>query len=316
MNIFRLFRAAIALVGLAGCGATAVGTGDLNPAPPATAVPSPVAAATATPAGDDLAALSDEFVSSASLAEWQDLARVEGWPDWIEQADVDTTSPGQLYLAPAASGWYEDYRGVYLFKEVDGDFDVRTRILATGKTTEVPTRTFSLSGLMVRAPRDITMETWQPNGENWLFITTGYGDEDPRRIGKPQIETKTTKNSSSRLELIVVKPGWVELRVVRLGPTFAMLYRGEGDPWQVSKVYYRPDLPERLQVGLNAYSSWGVDRGGGPEVFNRTPLHGPGDLIVRSEYVRFSRPPVSAEFRAEAADGTISHNALLAALGE
>ncbi len=41
----------------------------------------------------------------------------------------------------------------------------------------------------------------------------------------------------------------------RIGVTFLGLYRSESEGWQLSKCFTRPDLPETLQVGLNAYSS-------------------------------------------------------------
>jgi regulation of enolase protein 1 (concanavalin A-like superfamily) len=249
--------------------------------------------------------LSDEFDQADSLQAWQDHAAVEGWPNWIEQVDVNTTSAGHLYLVPATSGWFRDDRGVFLFKTVTGDFDVTTRILATGKAQELPSRTYSLSGLMVRAPRDVTADTWTPGGENWLFITTGYGDERPGNLaGKPQIETKTTRNSESDLTLRVVPPGWIDLRVVRVGANFLMLYRSEGKPWQISRRFIRPDLPATLQVGLNAYSA-DMSVRGPQDMRDTTPTS--GDLVVRSEYVRFQRPHMEADLRARAAEGELTN---------
>jgi hypothetical protein len=309
------------LIILAGCGAPADASGGtLAPTP----VPSPPTPAppTAPPASkeapqDDLAPLSDEFDNAQSLTQWRNLATVNGYPNQIETVDVNTTSPGQLFVAPYTSTWFEDYRGVYLYKEVTGDFDVTTRIQATGKHGPIPDRTFSLAGLMARAPRDITMDTWVPGHENWVFITTGYGDNEPRRAGKQQIETKTTVNSHSVLELVPVTTGWVDLRVVRIGPTFLMLYRPDGGAWILSKRYTRTDLPPTLEVGLNAYTNWeAID--GDAATFNRTLVTKPrftADLQVHSDYIRFRRPQVADSVRARIAGEGLNNAEWLQAIG-
>ena len=111
---------------LAGCGTPVPASNTVVAAPPrltATTQSSPAAAPsstarpmpTASPApaagaaedldpAHDLAALSDEFDDPRSLASWKELAQVEGFPNWIEQLDVNATSPGELYLVPRQSG--------------------------------------------------------------------------------------------------------------------------------------------------------------------------------------------------------------------
>lgn len=296
---------ALFIVALTACGTAPAASGVESAAPAATTTE----AATTIPAlkessVDDLVPLSDEFDDARSLTTWKELATVEGFPNRVQTLDVDTTSPGHLYLVPYTCTWFQDYRGVFLFKEITGDFDVRTRIHATGKETEVPVRHYSLTGLMARAPRDITPETWEPWQENWMFITTGYGDAHPRRAGKPQIETKTTKDSDSMLSLIVSRTGWVELRMVRLGANFLMLYRFEGEDWKLSRRFVRPDLPPTLQVGLNAYTN---SQAIPPDqaAFIREPTTEPGDLIVRNDYVRFQRPRVPEELQQRIDEGTL-----------
>lgn len=259
---------------------------------------------------DDLSALSDEFNDAASMHSWKNLSAVEGWPSQIEKMDVNATSPGALYLVPYTSTWFEDYHGVFLYKEVTGDFMVTTRIKANGKHSAVPTSAFSLTGIMARAPREgLTPDTWTPNHENWVFITTGVGHAAE---GEPQIETKTTVNSVSDLRLIPSSMDWLDLRVVRVGQTFAMLYRLPGKPWTLSRCFDRPDLPQRLQVGLNAYTDWGPINSqfyNNEGAFNRTLLKGPQthpDLIMRDDYIHFVRPPVPDVVKAQIASGSLA----------
>lgn len=266
----------------------------------------------------DLDVLSDEFNDASRLAEWKDQATVEGWPSMIETVDTNTSSAGHLYLVPTTSGWFEDFRGVLLYKDVTGDFDVTTRILATGKNGELPQRTYSLTGLMARTPRTVTMDTWQSKQENWVFITTGYGDNRPGLAGSAQIETKTTVNSISNLVLKAIPSGWVELRVVRVGSHFVMMYRVADKAWTISKRYNRKDMPETLQVGLNAYTNW-ESFTSDAATFNREMEANPRfqpDLVVRSDYVRFRRPQLSDADRNSIASGKVSSVDLIKLLGD
>lgn len=291
--------------------------------PVARAVPDePTEVAISTPTSapqDDLAPLSDEFSRAGSLSMWHDHAAAEGWPSQVEQLDVNTTEPGSLYLVPLTSTWFEDYRGVFLYKTITGDFDVVTRVKTTGKQSAVPQRQYSLAGLMVRAPRNVTPTSWTPQHENWLFITTGYGQPDgTMAAGTPQIETKTTTNSRSTLTLKPSATGWLELRVVRLGGTFVMLYRLPDGGWQISSRFVRNDMSATVQVGLNAYTNWESIRTA-PSEFNKTvdmhPLFAP-DLIVRSDYVRFRRPVVPHTVTTQLGNGKMTNADLISALGD
>jgi hypothetical protein len=238
----------------------------------------------------DIAPLSDDFDNPASLAAWTSHAAAEGWPEMIAKVDVGRTVPGSLYLEPHTSGWYADFRAPFLFRTVAGDFDVVTRLRAAGKSTAVPTVTWSLAGLMAREPRSTTMETWAPRGENWVFATTGAA----ARPGVPVLETKTTVNGRSALNLHPVKEGWIELRMVRVGPDFLILYREDGErAWTLQERFFRPDLPQTLQVGVNAYTGWDAmpELWNDPAAYNRQVLTGrAADLALTVDYVRFARP--------------------------
>jgi hypothetical protein len=50
--------------------------------------------------------------------------------------------PGMVvYIEPYTSTWFDDYRGVFLYKEITGDYIVSTRVRATGKGSATPTST-------------------------------------------------------------------------------------------------------------------------------------------------------------------------------
>ena len=321
----------LVVIGLASCSTTSQQT--RTPAASVTSAPSalaqscrsaePGAQATttsATPArvADDLTALSDEFDQAGTLAQWKDLATVEKFPSKAARLDINTTSPGQLYIEPYTSTWFEDYRGVFLYKEVSGDYMVTARVRASGKSSDTPTSAFSLSGVMSRAPRNITMDSWTPHGENWLFIATGYGNGG---IDGPQFETKTTTNSASTLWLMPGRADWVNLRILRVGEVFLMLYQFSDGPWTLSRCFDRPDLPQTLQVGIHAYTDWNTITTRYPddaEGFNRATLTGLDthpDLIVRDDYMRFQRPAFPGALKQRLAAGAATVEDVLNSLG-
>lgn len=272
----------LALLTLSGCIVTRL------PAPTARlAADEQQLAAPDVPPPDELAALDDEFDDPASLAGWQSFSRAEGWPDQATQIDVDLASPGHLTFVPHTSFWLYDYHAPFLFREVSGDFVVTTRVRVTGATTEVPHRGYSL---MARAPHPEGSRAWRKGQEQWIFITTGTGDGDV-----PQIETKNTVGSVSRLQLSPGKSGWVELRLVRRGATFLLFRRFAGEGWVLARREDKPEMPATLQVGLIAYTDWESSRS--YFIFNRVRAYnsrvlvrGKPDLVARFDWIRFRRP--------------------------
>ena len=244
-----------------------------------------------------IASMSDEFDTPASLGRWTSHGAAEGWPEMIRTVNVDGTARGALYLEPAVSGWYADFRGPFLFQEVTGDFTATTRVRARGTDGALPSVTWSLAGLMVREPRGTTAQTWEPRAENWLFATTGIAGQP----GQPVLETKTTVNGRSALNLHPVPAGWLELRIVRVRADFLVFYRAEGEArWTLQERFFRPDLPRTLQVGVNAYSGWDLvpELWNDPAAFNRTVLADRRtDLAAEFDYVRLDRPQVPQALR-------------------
>ncbi|HRQ65026.1 MAG TPA: hypothetical protein PKZ76_09210 [Xanthomonadaceae bacterium] len=256
------------------------------------------------PAADDLCPLSDEFDDSATLADWSRLYEVEGWPDQLENWDIAIGQAGHMTLLPYTSSWYEDLRGVLVFKPVTGDFVVSTRFTAGNRAqTGAPQALFSLAGLFIRAPRDIqSPDDWTPGGENYVFLSAGSADSP----GNYQYEVKTTIDSESTLHITSACETTCdplrtfELRAARLeGDHMIMLRREPGSTWQVHRRYPRNDLPENLQVGVTSYTDWGSiigvywpdDQFG----HNNTVItDGNPDLLARFEYVRFRRPAIPA----------------------
>ncbi len=277
---------------------------------------------------DDLCALSDEFDDPATLAQWSRLYQVEGWPDQLQSWDIGVSRPGHMRVLPYASSWFEDLRGVLVFKPVTGDFQVSTRFFASNRAqTGAPNALYSLAGLFVRAPRDIEDPSdWTPGGENYVFLSAGSADQP----GTYQYEVKTTEDSESILQISNACDTpcdalqVFELRAARLeGQHFIMLRREPGSPWQVHRRYPRNNMPPTLQVGVTGYTDWGSING----VYwphnqfghnNTVILDGNPDLHADFDHVRFQRPriPAALQGRDFSNPAAVSDAELLSFLGD
>ncbi len=247
----------------------------------------------------DLSSLSDEFDNPSTLSDWQRIYEVEQWgADQLEGYDISATRPGWLRMVPYTSVWFEEWRGALAFKEVTGDFMVTTHVQPTNRSgTGAPGSQFSLAGIMIRTPRNITRETWTPGGENYIFLSMGAAG-DP---GTFQFEVKTTVDSHSNLVYIDANSSEATIRSARLGNYFLMLRRAPGEDWVVHRRYFRDDMPDRLQVGMTCYTDWPTGSTFEPYVHNQVTITtGNPDLIADFDYFRYA--PVVLPATLEGAD--------------
>ena len=145
----------------------------------------------AASAGASPAALSDEFDDAASLARWTIFDGDFG-PSAVRVAD------GALDVVTPTSWWVNGDRAFYLHKRVTGDFVATARVNVTGVDGPMPTRNWSLSGLLVRSASS------RPERENRVALRTGVVD------GSWPFERKTTVASQSVLVLSSAPGGWTE----------------------------------------------------------------------------------------------------------
>lgn len=241
---------------------------------------------------DDLTPLSDEFGDSSSLSNWSRVFEVEGWgADQMESIDIDASRSGYLTMVPKTSSWYRDWRGILLFKRVTGDFVATMEVEPRNRAkTGAPGSSYSLAGIMARAPRDNVMapENWTAGGENYLFLSMGTAN-DP---GNYQFEVKSTVSSNSSLGIDEGAPRAV-IQIVRLGGFFLVLRKLEGSEWEVHRRYQRSDLPDTLQVGITVYTDWEPVSLMEPFAHNQASIDGNNpDLDAAVDYFRYSRPRV------------------------
>jgi hypothetical protein len=292
----------------------------------------------------EIAPLSDEFDDPNSIADWQRINEVEGWnADQLQLWNVDQTQSGRMVMQPHTVVWYENWRGPMVFKEVAGDFVFTTEVhigdrddVGGSDADDVPNdAAYSLGGLMIRTPRDITDPAvdWQPgsqlddgtnNGENYVFLSLGHGVD-----GQFSFEVKTTRNSSSQLELtpLGMTANTATLRIARIGTSVITMYRLPGEDWTVHRRFDRPDMPETLQLGMVTYTDWNKASDFDPFVHNSTVLQSgvvdptPAepfnpDLVASFEYARFARPDVPVELSGVDLVNAASDEQLLSFLGD
>ncbi len=213
--------------------------------------------ATSAPAATS--SLGDEF-TDPSLTGWQATTG--------DITDGGTTrwgvENGQLVVHVAQSSWVNGRHAFYLWKMVEGDFDVSARVLTTGESGRLPTGDWSLSGLLVRDPR-----ADETASEQWLGWTVG------RVRGRNVLERKTTENGVSQLVLLPARALRVDLRIVRRGASFTLYRRYPGKTWVKIYRYTRPDLGSTLQIGIDAQSGYGTR----------------ADLVARIDWLRAAATP-------------------------
>lgn len=197
---------------------------------------------------DDIADLSTTFDEASALEAWSEHLPEGFTRKWQEPRVEDS----KLVPEPVSSGWFEDNQAGHLYHQIAGDFIATTRIEVTGTEAELPQTSFSLAGLFIRAPRDVSAATWIPGQENWLFFSIGTAAP----AGEPHYELKTTTNSLSTLQILPAPAGPVDLRIARHGEIFTLLTRPEDGEWAVMDQIIRPDLPLVLNVGLTAYADY------------------------------------------------------------
>lgn len=194
--------------------------------------------------GGGLSSLSDAFEGDTLDDAWSIFN-----PDVF---DV-TVADGALSLSMTTPAlWFQAGNGALVHKLVRGDFRA-TAVVHARKNTDpeaLPDVAVQLGGIMARDPAG----TDQGGEENYVFIVVGRDEDDV------SVETKSTTDSVSDY----VGPSWpsgdAELRMCRLGSTFHLYKRGVGaGTWELATSYDRPDLPDELQVGMNAYTAVSPD---------------------------------------------------------
>jgi hypothetical protein len=269
-------------------------------------------------AADDLTPLGDDFAGTSLSADWKAFHQEFGWPDKVKALQV---SDGVLRLEPYNSAWVRDLNAPFLFKAIQGDFDVRARVRVRNAAGGPPASTWSLGGLMARVPNRSTARGLDPARRELALHhhRRGAGARAARH-----------RNQGHLQQLLVPQAppfdaGWVELRLVRVGMVLVALARAEGGEWRVRDRFYRMEFRPDMQVGLIAYAG-SDDTPPGPEdperlnrEVNKTART---DMVMEADWIRFARPAVRSnpDWRVEVtanplADPNLSEADILRRLG-
>jgi len=240
--------------------------------------------------------LSDEFESPCALYDWTDVSDHEGWDaSHLEVKNTDISNTGQLTMMPYTTGWYQNYRSTLLFKEVSGDFTFTTYVSASNRAEDdMPGSLYSLAGIMIRTPRpeDAAINNWQTGMANYVFMALGFAATNhPTCQGcqGPHFEVKSTTNSNSNLRVESIGSLEAEIRMVRVNDAVLVLYKTPGDDYIVHQRYYRPDMPDTVQIGFVTYTDWANVSGMQPYFHNsndHTSASFQPDLIAKFDYGR------------------------------
>jgi hypothetical protein len=141
--------------------------------------------------------------------------------------------------------WGKKSSGPMIYRNAEGNFFfsslIRTRKYSD--TLTHPTeKAWQLGGIILRDPAD--------EEENNIFIAVGRKDADL------YLEVKSTSNGKSVTNNYRWPSGDAELMIRRETSVFGLYARpyGTKGEWLRISTYYRPDLPNKLQAGVIAYS--------------------------------------------------------------
>lgn len=163
-----------------------------------------------------------------------------------------SVSGGELHITPTAGGapdlWFEDGEGVHVYKEVVGDFDVRTVISTedAGSPGTDPPTAYQLGGILARDPASTSGD------RNTVHVALGTGSAGQG----VSYEYKSTDGSVSDWMTTPTASRSGELRLTRVGTTVTMYWRANAvDAWTSINSFIRADLPATLEIGPMAYSA-------------------------------------------------------------
>lgn len=202
----------------------------------------------------------DEFNDPLTINNWKDINVEEAWGiNQLEWISIDDSLSGHMQLAPITSSWYNEYRGAYMYKQIEGDFVLTIKMNSSARDgVSVPSSAYSLAGIFARIPQDYPNGAlgeggWENNQQNYIFLSSGRANNQTT-----QLEVKSTVNSSSTLSITDIDTAAVQLRLARSGPILLLLYRLEGadQDWIVHQRYLRNDFPELIQLGIVSYTDW------------------------------------------------------------
>ena len=176
-------------------------------------------------------------VPTGIMSDWQYLNRNL----FVSYQKNDT-----ITMIPIMKCWWEDEKsGGMLFKEMNEDFSIETKInISKSNTVEMPDKGFQQAGIIIRKKDD--------QKENYIFLSIGTGGNPT-----PKVSFKKTTESKSKTfaEKVESMNGW--LRIEKKGNKLIALYRSEtNNEFKKIGEYSSDWLNSQFQIGLAVYAGF------------------------------------------------------------
>ena len=182
----------------------------------------------------------EQSIAGKQINDWQYMNRNL----FVSYQDRDT-----ITMIPIMKGWWEDEKaGGMLFKEINGDFSIETKInISKSNSTEMPDKGFQQAGIMIRKKDD--------QNENYVFLSIGTGGNSTPKISFKKTTDGKSKTFAEKMENM---NGW--LRLEKRGNKIIALYKSENNN-EYKKIgeFANEWLNSAIQIGLAAYAGFPGD---------------------------------------------------------
>jgi hypothetical protein len=179
-------------------------------------------------------------VSGKAVNDWQYM----NGNLFVSYQDEDT-----ITMIPIMKGWWEDEKSAgMLFKEMNGDFSIETKIdITKTNSAEMPDKGFQQAGIMIRKKDD--------QKENYVFLSIGTGGNPTPKISFKKTSESKSKTFTEKLEDM---NGW--LRMEKKGNKLIASYKSEiNSEYKKIGEFSNDWLNTQFQIGLAAYTGFPGD---------------------------------------------------------
>ncbi|MBS1597661.1 MAG: carboxypeptidase-like regulatory domain-containing protein [Bacteroidetes bacterium] len=175
---------------------------------------------------------------------------IGGWQYMNQNLFMTSLQQDTIILIPLMKSlWEEDQTGSMIFKNMEGDFTIESKIDITKMSdgSQMPDKGFQQAGIIVRNPDD--------KKENYLILSMGTGgNSNPKIFFKKTIDNKTrtvvSKKDSTR--------GW--LRIDKKGTKIDAFYKNDKNAdWEKTGELEIGWLKGKLQLGLMVFANFSSD---------------------------------------------------------
>ena len=175
--------------------------------------------------------------------------QVNDWQYMNRNLFVSYQKEDTITMIPIMKCWWEDEKsGGMLFKAMNGDFSIETKINITKtNSAEMPDKGFQQAGIIIRKN--------EHQKENYIFLSIGTGGNPTPKISFKKTIDNKSKTFAEKLENM---NGW--LRMEKKGNKLIAFYRSAPDN-EYKKIgeYVSEWLNLEIQIGLASYTGFPGD---------------------------------------------------------